>query len=405
MRSKKRSILFITWDGAQTNYLENLFFPIFKGLQEWDFHVVQFSWAAKEKQDQLDKLANRTGIAYAHISINRKPHPIIGTIITLAKGIRFLKSYVAEQGIDVLMPRSTFPAMMAKALKRKIPGLKIVFDADGLPLEERVDFSGLNPQSFQYRFMKKQERQMLLMADQVLVRSHHATRFHLQHIGERHSPKFFRVTNGRDDEFFTINSDLRAAFRKKLGLSEHQLLLVYTGSLGPQYGWEIMAGIFLKLLKSKPDSRLLILTGHPEYLKNKIPPAIADSLIAISGRYEDVPGWLNAADFALAIRNPRPSMRGVAPIKLGEYLLMGLPIIASKGIGDSEELLEGLPFVYLFDHDKIQEEENAAAWIMDRTDVDKEAIRQFAKQHFTLSRSIQDYQRALSQLGESIDKA
>jgi len=397
MISIKPSILFITWDGPQTNYLENLFFPIFSGLHEWQFHVLQFSWAAEEKQDQLKELACQMGITYTPIPVIRKPHPILGTIITLAKGIRFLRSYIAEQDIEVLMPRSTFPAIIAQALKKKQPGLKIIFDADGMPLEERVDFSGLDPKGLQYRLLKSQERKMLLLADRVLVRSHHASRHHLQHIGESYSSKFFRVSNGRDERFFTINSDARAAFRKQLGLSEHQLLLVYTGSLGPQYGWEIMAGIFQELLKRQPDSRLLILSGNPEYLQNRIAPAIADSLTIISGRYEDVPGWLNAADFALAIRKPMPSMRGVAPIKLGEYLLMGLPTIASKGIGDSEELLEGLPFVCLFDHDHEGEEESAAAWITDHHDVGRDSIRQFAQQHFTLNKSIGDYRQALAE--------
>src|SRR5690554_3722835 len=271
MTLKKTSILFITWDGPQTNYLENLFFPIFSGLHEWQFHVLQFSWAAEERQDQLKELARQMGIVYTPIPVIRKPHPLLGTIITMAKGIRFLKSYITKQDIEVLMPRSTFPAIMAQALKKKRPGLKIVFDADGLPLEERVDFSGLDPKGFQYRFLKKQERQLLLRADRVLVRSQHATRFHLQHIGEKYLPKFFRVTNGRNEEFFSVDAGLRMAFRQRLGLAEHQLLLVYTGSLGPQYGWEEMAGIFGELLKRRADGRLLILTGNPAYLENKIP--------------------------------------------------------------------------------------------------------------------------------------
>ena len=217
MIPKKQSILFITWDGPQTNYLENLFFPIFSGLTVWDFHVIQFSWAGKEKQAQLKALAERIGIHYTHIDVTRKPHPLPGTAVTILRGIPLLKSYIRKHRIDVLMPRSTFPAMMAGALKKKMPDLKIVFDADGLPLEERVDFSGLDPKGFQYRFLKKQEKQMLLLADRVLVRSDHATRLHLYHVGERHAPKFFRVTNGRDAAFFSANAALRMAFRQRLG--------------------------------------------------------------------------------------------------------------------------------------------------------------------------------------------
>ena len=398
MIPKKPSILFITWDGPQTNYLENLFFPIFRGLTDWDFHVIQFSWAGQEKQEHLKTLASRIGIHYTHVDVMRKPHPLLGTAVTVLKGIPLLKSYLKKHRIDVLMPRSTFPAMMASAIQKKMPQLKIVFDADGLPLEERVDFSSLDPKSFQYRFLKKQERQMLLLTDRVLVRSHHATRFHLQHVGEEYLPKFFRVTNGRDEEFFSIDAGLRMAFRQRLGLFEHQLLLVYTGSLGPQYGWEEMAGIFEELLKRRADSSLLILTGNPAYLQNKIPAAIADKVVVMEGPFNEIPAWLNAADVAFAVRQPLPSMKGVAPIKLGEYLLMGLPTIASKGIGDSEELLDGLPFVYHFDHDKVGEIASAAAWIIGQKEVHKDRIRQFALQYFTLDKSIGDYRKALDGL-------
>lgn len=400
MISKKPNILFITWEGPQTNYLENLFFPIFSGLTDWHFHVIQFSWAGKEKQEHLKALASCLGIRYSHVDVIRKPHPLLllGTAATILVGISKLKSYVRNHGIDVLMPRSTFPAMMTGAIHKTMPHLKIVFDADGLPLEERVDFSGLDPKGFQYRFLKKQERQLLLRADRVLVRSDHATRFHLQHMGERYLPKFFRVTNGRDTDFFSLDEVARRTFRQRLGLAERQLLLVYTGSLGPQYGWEEMADIFEELLVCRADSRLLILTGNPTYLQNKIPAAIADKVIVLEGPFDEIPAWLNAADVALAIRKPLRSMKGVAPIKLGEYLLMGLPTIASKGIGDNEDLLDPLSFVYHFDHGQVGEIANAAAWVREQKDVNKENIRLFALQHFTLGKSIMDYRQALDGL-------
>lgn len=398
MISKKPSILFISWDGPQTNYLENLFFPIFSNLTDWQFHVVQLSWAGKEKQEHLKTLALRLGIGYSHIQVIRRPHPMAGAAVTVLRSIPLLKSYIRKHGIEVLMPRSTFPAMIAGVLQKKMPHLKLVFDADGLPLEERVDFSGLDPKGFQYRFLKKQERQTLLLADRVLVRSDHAARFHLQHIGERHSGKFFKVTNGRDKDFFSVDLVSRTAFRKKLGLAEGQLLLVYTGSLGPQYGWEEMAGIFEELLMWRSDSKLLILSGNPAFLQNKVPAAIADKVIVKEGPFNEIPAWLSAADIALAIRKPLPSMKGVAPIKLGEYLLMGLPTIASQGIGDSEALLAGLPFVYHFDHDRVRETKGAAAWVKEQKAVDKESIRQFALRHFTLDKSIMEYRQALAGL-------
>jgi glycosyltransferase involved in cell wall biosynthesis len=394
-------ILFITWDGPQTNYLESLFFPIFAGIQQdtkWQFHVVQFSWAEKAKHKQIAALAKRKNISYCHFSVIRKPHPLLGTLFTIVNGIGFLKNYIQHQEINMLMPRSILPSLMAKEVKKKYPELKIIFDADGLPLEERVDFNGLNPNGLQYVYLKKQETHMLKMADLVLTRSKKATQIHLNTMGKGSGSKFFKVSNGRDKTIFNLDDSQRQNFRKKLGLSPDQLLLVYCGSLGAPYGWDSMVMIFKTLLQTKPNSIFLILTQEDAYLKNRIPTTIQPQVRIIKGPFVDIPAWLNASDLAFAIREPRFSMQGVAPIKLGEYLLMGLPTIASKGIGDTEEILFDRPFVHLFDHQKQGEVEQVILWVENQDFSKKEAIREFAIQHFTLERSIEDYKKALNYL-------
>lgn len=396
-----KTILFISWDGPQTNYLESLFFPVFAGLQKasnWRFEVVQFSWANKDRQDRIAQTAKDYGITYTHYTISRKPHPIWGTVKTLILGRRFLESYIIQHQIQIIMPRSTFPAMMGKSIKRNYPGLTIIFDADGLPLEERVDFSGLNPHGKQFRFLKREETHMLKMADLVLTRTEKAKNIHLKNIGSGFTKKFFTVSNGRDPRFFDINATDRQKFRNKLSLSPDQLCLVYCGSLGPQYGWETMIQIFQTLLLSRPDSKFLILTQEDAYIREIIPAGMQHQIKIIKGLYTNIPKWLNAADIAFAIREPNLSMQGVAPIKIGEYLLMGLPTIASKGIGDSENLLKGQSFIHLFDPQKREEVKNIIDWVEHQRLQEKEEIRNFALQHFTLSRSVKDYQIALDSL-------
>src|SRR5690606_31076769 len=66
----------------------------------------------------------------------------------------------------------------------------------------------------------------------------------------------------------------------------------------------------------------------------------------------EVSDYLNAADLGFGLRQPTYSMQGVAPIKLGEYLLTGLPVIASKGIGDTTEILHAFDDCFLYDHEK-----------------------------------------------------
>ena len=209
-----KKILFISWDGPQTSYMEGLFFPIFEALQKkaaFEFHVLQFTWADDAKKEAVSRTAKEVGIRYTSAKISRKPIVSIGSFFTVFMGLGIIQKYIKKHDIHILMPRSTFPAMMVNRLNKK--GLKIIFDADGLPLEERVDFSGLSRNSFQYRLLKAEETRLLKNADRVIVRSQKSIEIHLKTIGEAFRNKFIVVTNGRESSHFKRNAENRKNFR------------------------------------------------------------------------------------------------------------------------------------------------------------------------------------------------
>lgn len=391
MKSTKK-ILFITWDGPQTNYLESLFFPIFSSIQKksvWRFQVVQFSWAEKEQQQHLSLLAGEKGIGYRHYPVGRKPYPLPGTLLTLMKGVVFLKQYLKHHPVDLIMPRSIIPALMVNFLTTS--GCKIIFDADGLPLEERVDFSGLSRKSLQYKFLKKQEKKMLVAAEKVFTRSDQAIKIHLKTVGKSLAHKFQKITNGRDKVLFSPDPVIRGNYRKKLHLRNEDLLLVYCGSLGPQYGWQEMMKILSLIRGLGTSAKLLVLTKDSSYIINRIPDELVSHILIKKEPFGQIPAWLNAADVAFAIREPLPSMLGVAPIKLAEYLLMGLPTIASKGIGDTESILQQIPGTFLYDHSEKEMAHKAALWATRPMQGHPQAIRERSIKHFSLEMTVKDY--------------
>ena len=98
------------------------------------------------------------------------------------------------------MPRSIMPAFMANRLHNI--NATLIFDADGLPLQERVDFSGLLQSSKQYQFLKREEDKILNKADLVLTRSEKAIQIHSKTIKAENNDKFSVVFNGRDTNFW-----------------------------------------------------------------------------------------------------------------------------------------------------------------------------------------------------------
>jgi len=388
----RKKVLFVTWDGPQTSYMEGLFLPIYHEIQsqsDYEFHVVQFTWGDAKRRSVTAAKASDLGITYTAQPIFRKPHPIIGSFFSVGKGIRFLNRYVRTHDIDIVMPRSTMPALMVNRMRKGT--FKIVFDADGLALEERVDFSGLSPESRQYRFLKQEETKMLRRSDLVLTRSQKAVAIHLKTIGKQYADKFSVVSNGRDVAFFKPNPSARQTLRGDLGFSPKDFVFVYCGSLGAQYGWGEMLQLFEEFRKTRPDAQLLLLTGNPEYTDGKIPEHLQCCIRVKSVPFAKVPEYLSVADIAFAIREPRYSMQGVAPIKLGEYLLMGLPTIASAGIGDTEALLHHAPHCLLYDHQAPNMLNDCMTFLGTLDKADRTAIRDFGKIHFSLAKSARSY--------------
>jgi len=394
-----KKVLFITWDGPQTSYMEGLFMPILSEVQKrapYAVHVIQFTWGTHERIAITQEKALQLNIKYTAHPIARRPVAAIGSLLTLFKGTKFLEKYIKENKIDIVMPRSTMPAIMVNRLKNN--SFTILFDADGLPLEERIDFSGLTRHSKQYQWLKKAETKMLLAADGVITRSQKAIDIHLNTIGNKHREKFTVVLNGRDTHFFKPESALRSQVRAALNIPEDAKVFVYCGSLGPQYGWNEMIVIFQKYLQKNTTARFLILTGNTEFALHRIPTEISDNVIVKKVPFEEVPKYLDTADVAFALREPKFSMQGVAPIKLGEYLLMGLPTIASAGIGDSEAIMSQVPNAFLFDHKNPEAPQEAVKYVENLSQIDHQGIRACGITFFSIEKSAEAYIQSFNKL-------
>ena len=153
-----------------------------------------------------------------------------------------------------------------------------------------------------------------------------------------------------------------------------------------------MKALFEEVLRHRSDARLLVLTGslalaaetfgsRPEVQVMRVPP-------------QEVARFLAAGDVGLAYRSDSFSMQGVAPIKVAEYLLCGLPVIGTAAVGDTGPILEaGL----LFEGEG--REELAARWLVDEILPQRALYRDRARTagvaQFSLARTIEDYRRAL----------
>ncbi|MFM8431288.1 MAG: glycosyltransferase [Bacteroidota bacterium] len=128
-----------------------------------------------------------------------------------------------------------------------------------------------------------------------------------------------------------------------LGL-EGRIVAVYAGKFGGLYLEQECFDFFKAAIDHWGDRfRVLLLTP--------VSPEIIHTMSQIAGLsdhvivqrfvpHEDVPILMGLGDFGFAPYRPVPSRKYSAPIKVSEYMAMGLPIVITENIADDSQLIE-----------------------------------------------------------------
>lgn len=121
----------------------------------------------------------------------------------------------------------------------------------------------------------------------------------------------------------------------------------------------------------------------------------ADSFTVWSVTSAEMPELLAAADLGIAFRVPSFSMQAVAPVKLAEYFLCGLPVAGTAGIGNTKAAASAGVFLDAPNDDIID-------WITHHILPERDAMRQTARRigtdHFSLEETVQGYSAILDRV-------
>lgn len=394
-------ILFVTWDGPQVHYLESLFLPIFAGLRPhgYEFDILQFRWGSAAEEEAVRAACAEAGCGYASVKVWR--WGALGAFATALLGGRRMRKAVRRFGADAIMPRSVLPSLVA--LAGSGPALRpVLLDADGIEPDERVEFAGMKATGLAYRLLRDIEAQMVRKATAVLVRTAAAREILMARAGPPADPaKYTIVANGRDGrDFHPFDERSRRAVRAELGFAAGAPLIVYVGSFGPKYRTRAVGELAMELHALRPDTRLLVLSLAPDQVRAELLdlfPGLAGFAKVLRAPFRDVPRYLAAADVGTVFIAETFSTRTVVPVKTGEYLLCGVPVVGTAAIGDNAAAIGAGAF---FDDRRGLAE--AARWVVDEVLPNREDYRRRARavgqEHYSVEKSIRDYRDALENL-------
>lgn len=158
-------------------------------------------------------------------------------------------------------------------------------------------------------------------------------------VGRHLREKPFEIIPGiASDRLFFFDEALRASTRDRLGYTDTDKVVIYSGGLTPYQNFPEGVVVFQDFLKRDSDFKLLVVTQEQTMAKKALSKLSEESYKLLSATIDEVNAYLNAADHALLLRKHSPINSAASPTKFAEYCLAGLSIIMRDSIPESFEM-------------------------------------------------------------------
>ncbi len=345
----RQKILYISYDGMTDPLGQSQVLPYLVGLSQYGYKFTILSFEKKNRYGELRKtietITSTAGIIWIPMRFTSKP-PFISKFYD---AIRMrLKALVLQRKykFDMVHCRSYLAADIGLLLKKKFR-IKFFFDMRGFWADEKKDggaWNLSNPLFRQvYRYYKKKEAKYLRYADYIISLTVAGRKEMMTWPAYNSSVPIGVIPCCADMQLFSItDASQKKEARKMLGLPQDNLIISYLGSVGAWYMLDEMLTLFFLIKKKYNNAFFLFITQSD-------PNIILVKLDKFNVRYEDVnivkasriqvPLYTKASDINISFIQPVYSKISSSPTKLGEVLVMGIPIITNAGVGDVQDII------------------------------------------------------------------
>lgn len=141
-----------------------------------------------------------------------------------------------------------------------------------------------------------------------------------------------------DSSRFRPDEKSRDEVRRNLGLSGKRVFL-YVGSAKAWQIPKVIGRVFRYALEQDDRSHLLVLSQEPDVMRGFLEEkGVAPGHMTIMRvAHRDIGSYIRAADVGLLLREKNLVNEVACPTKFGEYVSSGVPVLASTGIGDTQD--------------------------------------------------------------------
>jgi len=388
------SILYISYDGLTDQLGQSQILPYIIGLSEVGYIFTIISAEKSEIYDRerkiISKICKENNIDWRPIRYTKKP-PILSTIKDIKKIQKLAFKIHKQKQFYAVHCRSYIPAIIGLKMQQKY-GVKFIFDMRGFWADERIDGKiwDLNKHHYRldYKYFKKKETQFCDNADAIVS---------LTHIGKKIMQDEWKVKKPISVIPCAVDTNLFKPDNKEnlqSQIQKSELTLGYLGSIGTWYMLDEMLDFFKILLDKYPKAKFKFITREePAIILNK---AIArniniDRFDISSAQRDEVVNELLKIDVGIFFIKPTFSKQASSPVKQGEFMAMGIPVITNTGVGDTDNIINKYDSGMLIKKFTYEEYRRVINLIPEKIKENKVSILKGADEYFSLKNGVNTY--------------
>jgi glycosyltransferase involved in cell wall biosynthesis len=333
-------VLYIVYWGAAEPLGQSLVLP---AVRELAAIVGSLTLVTFEKPADLSRIGEiayikasleEHGVAWLPLRYHKKPKAP-ATAYDVLQGVAHSLALALKSRPDIIHAR-TFVGGLVGSLAAPLLGAKLIYHNEGFYPDEQVDAGVWKAGSTPHRLARSLEDGMYARADGIIALSNRArTTIEAMPAVKRKGTPLITVPSCVDLDHFRPDCP-KAPWMGK------PLRLIYIGSVGGRYlldkigrfaavASQMADGVSLRILTKAEPGLVASMLGSGGLSRGSW------SLDSVSRR--EMPGELACHDAGLFFLASGISEHGCSPTKIGEYWAMGLPVITSPGVSDTDEII------------------------------------------------------------------
>ncbi|MEW6614403.1 MAG: glycosyltransferase [Thermodesulfobacteriota bacterium] len=333
------NVLYISYDGILDPVGQSQVIPYLSGLITKGASITLISF---EKKDKLMSTYAATiqsdlitkGIKWIPLRYHKKPI-VAATSFDIIQGLLVGLFITWRDGIKIIHARGYITGLIALLIK-KLTKVSFIFDMRGFWADEKADAKAWFPEGTLYRLTKYMERIFICGSDEIVVLTKKARKTLEEKFKHNHASVIPCCVDM--EHFKPCPSD-----NSNLNIPQGRFIVTYLGSVGTFYRFDEIVHFYSLLREEIPNAFFLAITNNDLPL---ISETLSDysiesnNYLITSVVHPEVPTILKQSTISLIFYHRPLSGVGCCPIKFGESLSCGVPVVINSGIGDCDQIVQ-----------------------------------------------------------------